>query len=220
MKLLRIDEFTQINEGAGAGYELEFKGVNINPDSVSILPGWVKYDRNDNKAISFEVNIVPGELDYWSANGYYDGIDSDYSGFDLSTKIDGGKFVCVISMECINDYINVGDEYDVLDHDDLRTAVVEFLYNCNTADIDLNYTYGCGWSHQNLDDMTKLGLDIDDFNNHKDYTKVRSSDVVCDIEDVKMNYASVIYAELQIPEIAKDVNAFFANPQRYYDDAE
>lgn len=177
-----------IKSGPGAGYDVTIEGIELDNRNFKILKDEIdeRYEYHD---VTIEVPVKPCVAEYWSAEAYYDAIDSDYEFFDSSedSKIEGGKAVLFFSG------------VDVDEGETLEDAVDRLM----PSELDLTMMYGGGWSHVNLpedgihfdDDNGRYNLDIGEV---YDYETI-SCDLVC-------------------PNICQDINAFFENPEEYYDD--
>ena len=177
-----------IKSGPGAGYDITVKGIELDNRNFKILKDEIdeKYGLRD---VTVEVPVKPCVAEYWSAEAYYDAIDSKHEFFDSSedSKIEGGKAVLFFTD------INV-DEGETIED-----AIDRFM----PSELNLTMTYGGGWIHANLPED---GIHFDD-DNGRYYLDIG------EVYDYK-----TISCDLVCPNICQDINAFFENPEEYYDD--
>lgn len=177
-----------IKSGPGAGYDVTVKGIELDDRNFKILKDEIdeRYGFHD---VTIEVPVKPCVAEYWSAEAYYDAIDSKHDYFDPreDSKIEGGKAVLFFS------------DVDVGEGETLDDAVERIM----PSELDLTMMYGGGWSHANLPED---GIHFDD-DNGRYYLDVG------EVYDYK-----TISCDLVCPNICQDINAFFENPEEYYDD--
>ncbi len=181
--------------GAGAGYNVTIKGIELDNRNWKILSD--DYDeRYDSHTVQVEIPVKPCVAEYWDAEAYYEGIDSNYDLYDgnWDNQIDGGTAILQLEV-----YPPQWIEGDIMTSEELDEAVGELL----PSTLNLTMVYGGGWSHTYLpeegivfdDDNGRINLDEGET---YDYTTVR--------------------CELKCPNIIQNINAFFKNPEAYYDE--
>ena len=178
-----------LNEGAGAGYDVTFEGLNVNTIKVG------KYDLKDNDRIVRFTATLGKSIVEWKAIGYYDGITSDGVYYDdhlveefddLQKTVEGGQLSGYVYLDDVENGKPSWDSGEV-DKDDVYNFIKEWL-----TDFSFTTMYGAGWVHANLQNPM----------------------VFEDIEIVD-NYSSIYVfidtIEIDAPEIAEIINWFFAN---------
>lgn len=128
-----------LNEGAGAGYTVIIDGLN----ATNIQLGEKTMKGND-EIIKFTADIVPGVVEKWSAESYYDYISSDgleYDGQILQEYDDEDKQVNGGSIE---GYIYIDDIYDANEED-----AINYIQD-HLSDFMIEVQYGSGWVHIDL----------------------------------------------------------------------
>ena len=188
---MKIQSKRVIKSGAGAGYDVTVRGIKLDHHNWKILKDDYE-ERYGSHTVQVQIPVKPCVAEYWAAESYYDGIDSEHDIYDdLDSQIDGGT--AILQMEIYPEYTD-----DVLSQEELDEAIGDLL----PSELDLTMAYGAGWSHVNLpeegivfnDDNGRINLDEGET---YDYTTVR--------------------CELKCPNITQDINAFFENPDDYYD---
>ena len=120
-------------EGPGAGYELTFKGLKLDPDSVE-LTGTEKMNGYDT--FTFKAKIQSCDIDEWSAYGYYYGINSEE---DYCDKHVNGGFV--------EGYVYVDDLDEDNQTPEYAKDLISYDIKCTkTFDVE-KYMYGGGYIH-------------------------------------------------------------------------
>lgn len=133
-----------LNEGAGAAYDVTFKGLEY----ANVQINQVSYD-DEYVNGNFKAYIKPGYVE-WSAIGYYCGLSSDgiyvgdslYQDMDDEEKhVDGGWVEGGFSF-----YVrNTGDETE-MDEDEIAEMLLSELNSIDTV----KCTHGAGYSHSDL----------------------------------------------------------------------
>lgn len=155
------------------------------------------YDEQyDLHTVQVKIPVKPCVAEYWSAEGYYDGIDSTHDVYDpeIDSQIDGGTAILQVEV-----YPPQWIKGDIMTSEELNEAVDDLL----PSELDLTMVYGGGWSHSYLpeegvvfdDDNGRIHLDEGET---YDYTTVR--------------------CELKCPNITQNINAFFKDPNAYCDE--
>ena len=183
-----------IKSGAGAGYDVTIEGIELDNRNWKILTD--DYDeRYDSHTVQVEIPVKSCVAEYWAAKSYYDEIDSKHDMYDdLDSQIDGGTAILQLEV-----YPPQWIEGDIMTSEELDEAVGDLL----PSELNLTMIYGGGWSHV---DLPEEGIVFDDDNGRiyldegetYDYTTVR--------------------CELKCPNIIQNINAFFKNPDVYYDE--
>lgn len=133
---------TAMNEGAGAGYSVELKGLKA--DNLKLLSG-----RRDEygMTIRFKADIMPGTVE-WAAQDYYNGVTSDgieWDGTIMQEYTDEDKQV---NGGTIEGHVYAGEFQEGSTADDVRAEIQYYL-----NDFDIKGDFGGGWSHVNLDNQ-------------------------------------------------------------------
>ena len=166
-----------IKSGAGAGYDVTIEGIELDTQNIEIL-------EQDSDSVHVKIPVKPCIADKWTAQSYYDGIDSDWGdGFfgGDDRRIDGG-------------YVNM--TIDIWENETAEDVIK------NVPDyIDVKASYGWGWVHVNLPEE---GMQFD-------YDHIKEPDIGA--------YGEIHLDEVDLicPEICADINAFFENPEGYYE---
>lgn len=166
-----------IKSGAGAGYDVTIEGIELDTQNIEIL-------EQDNDSVHVKIPVKPCIVDKWTAQSYYDGIDSDWGdGFfgDDDRRIDGG-------------YVNM--TIDIWENETAEEVIKNVPHY-----IDVKASYGWGWVHVNLPEE---GMQFD-------YDHIKEPDIGA--------YGEIHLDEVDLicPEICADINAFFENPEGYYE---
>lgn len=178
-----------LNEGAGAGYDVTFEGLN----AKSVRLGKPEMKGRD-KIVKFTATLDKSIVE-WKAIGYYEGVTSKgiyynddlVEDFDEQQKtVEGGKVSGYVYLE---DVENRRPTYmsDPITRNDIKTFITEWL-----TDFSVTSMYGRGWIHQNLTDPL----------------------ILTDIEVQDSYHVSYVYIdtiEINAPEITKVVNWYFEN---------
>lgn len=168
-------------EGVGSAYNLTFKGIKATD---------VKIVGKIANTVYFKAKIEKGHIDYWGAENYYDGVNSEdgvkYDGLqrleydDNDLVVDGGV------VEGSYDIMYFDCESEDKPYNVLKDEIGDALSDFNIE----NYSYGSGHFHKYLnDDITLSDLDTDKF------------------------YISEI--TINAPQIAQDINWFFENVGKF-----
>lgn len=178
--------------GAGAGYNVTVRGIELDNRNWKMLSD--DYDeRYDLHTVQVEIPVKPCVAEYWAAESYYDGIDSEHDMYgDLDSQIDGGT--AILQMEVYPEYTD-----DVLSQEELDEAIGDLL----PSELDLTMVYGGGWSHV---DLPEEGIVFDDDNGRINLDEGETYDY------------TTVRCELKCPNITQNINAFFKNPDAYYDE--
>lgn len=190
-----------IKSGAGAGYDVIIRDIELDDNDYTIISDEIKDESLNEHVTLVEVPVKPCVAEYWSAQSYYDGIDSNHEFFDSTedSKIEGGKATLKLYWYEHEEGRNINDvEYESAD---------EAAQYCIPRSISIKVLVGAGWIHANLpvesvhfeDRYTSNhGYGIDEYNDGYDY-ETMTVDLIC-------------------PNICQNINAFFKNPEQYYDD--
>lgn len=133
---------TAMNEGAGAGYSVELKGLK--GGNLKLLAG-----RRDEHGVTirFKADIMPGTVE-WAAQDYYNGVTSDgieWDGIIMQEYTDEDKQV---NGGTIEGYVYAEEFQEGSTADDVRAEIQYYL-----NDFDIKGDFGGGWSHVNLDNQ-------------------------------------------------------------------
>ena len=131
-----------VNEGAGAGYTVEIKGLKF---GKIIDYKWEDY-------CTVKVEVVPGDYEI-GAESYYDDFfwQEHEFGETPKAKIDGGYAIFNIGL---ND-----------NPDEDNESYREMVRELQNRELDISFDYGWGWSHANLPREEEIETDhvnIDD----------------------------------------------------------
>lgn len=178
-----------LNEGAGAGYDVTFEGLNVK----SVRLGETEV-RGKDKIIKFTATLNKDIVE-WKAIGYYEGVTSEgiyyndmlVDDFDDEQKtVKGGKISGWVYFEDVVDSQPTWESGPITKKD-VKEYIVKWL-----TDFNITSMYGAGWVHSNLTDPIVL-TDID-------------------IEDhYHVSYVHIDTIEIDAPEITKTVNWYFEN---------
>lgn len=178
-----------LNEGAGAGYDVTFEGLNVNTIKVG------NYDLKDNDRIVRFTATLGKSIVEWKAIGYYDGVTSDGVYYDdhlveefddLQKTVEGGQLSGYVYLDDVENGKPSWDSSEV-DKDDVYNFIKEWL-----TDFSFTTMYGAGWSHVNLQNpMVFEDIEIED-----NYSSI---------------YVFIDTIEIDAPEIAETINWYFAN---------
>lgn len=220
MKILTL---TQFNEGAGAGYELEFADIKIDKKSITVLDHI--FDFGDGLCYLATADVMPCELDSWKAIGYEYGIDSNYDN-DMPMHVDGGKIYMYVHREEVCWHLrDEGDEreFDEITDDECKAAIPTYFDECDDS-VTISAMYGAGWAHSNLGTPTVIGMDpkaVMEISGNI-LNKQRSwhfyDNIIGELECANSNgIFRIISAEIDMPDIANEINSYFADPEIYDD---
>ena len=138
-----------VNEGAGAGYTVEIKGLKF---GKIIDYKWEKGKKSWEDYCTVKVEVVPGDYEI-GAEDYYDDFFWQYHEFGETpkAKIDGGYAIFGIGL---ND-----------NPDEDNESYREMVRELQNRELDISFDYGWGWSHANLSNDEPIETDhvnIDD----------------------------------------------------------
>ena len=178
-----------LNEGAGAGYDVTFEGLNVNTIKVG------NYElKGDDRIVRFTA-ILGKSIVEWKAIGYYDGITSDGVYYDdhlveefddLQKTVEGGQLSGYVYLDDVENGKPSWDSSEV-DKDDVYNFIKEWL-----TDFSFTTMYGGGWVHANLQNpMVFEDIEIED--------------------NYSSTYVFIDTIEIDAPEIAETINWYFAN---------
>lgn len=192
-KNMKIQSKRLIKSGPGAGYDITVRGIELDNHNWKILKDDYE-ERYGSHTVQVEIPVKPCVAEYWAAEAYYDGIDSKHDMYDgnWDSQIDGGT--AILQMEVYPEYTD-----DVLSQEELDEAIGNLL----PSELDLTMMYGGGWSHVNLPEE---GIDFDDDNGRINLDEGETYDY------------TTVRCELKCPNITQNINAFFKNPDAYYDE--
>lgn len=192
-KNMKIQSKRLIKSGPGAGYDITVRGIELDNHNWKILKDDYE-ERYGSHTVQVEIPVKPCVAEYWAAEAYYDGIDSKHDMYDgnWDSQIDGGT--AILQMEVYPEYTD-----DVLSQEELDEAIGNLL----PSELDLTMVYGGGWSHVNLPEE---GIAFDDDNGRINLDEGETYDY------------TTIRCELKCPNITQNINAFFKNPDAYYDE--
>lgn len=178
-----------LNEGAGAGYDVTFEGLNVNTIKVG------KYELKDNDRIVRFTATLGKSIVEWKAIGYYDGVTSDgvyYNDHlaeefdDLQKTVEGGTLSGYVYLDDVENRKPSWDSSKV-DKKDVYNFIKSWL-----TDFSFTTMYGAGWIHANLPDpMIFENIEIED--------------------NYSSTYVFIDTIEINAPEIAETINWYFAN---------
>ncbi len=181
--------------GAGAGYDITVRGIELDNQNWKILSD--DYDeRYDSHTVQVEIPVKPCVAEYWAAEAYYEGIDSNHDLYDgnWDNQIDGGTATLQLEV-----YPPQWIKGDIMTSEELNEAVGELL----PSTLNLTMMYGGGWSHVYL---SEEGIVFDDDNGRVYLDEGETYDYI------------TVRCELKCPNIAQNINEFFKNPDAYYDE--
>lgn len=174
-----------LNEGAGAGYDVTFEGLNVNTIKVG------NYElKGDDRIVRFTATLGKSIVE-WKAIGYYDGVTSDGVYYDdhlveefddLQKTVEGGQLSGYVYLDDVASW----DSSEV-DKDDVYNFIKKWL-----TDFSFTTMYGGGWVHVNLQNpMVFEDIEIED-----NYSSI---------------YVFIDTIEIDAPEITETINWYFAN---------
>lgn len=187
-----------IKSGAGAGYTISIEGIELDDRNYKIISDEITDERYNEHTTRVEVPVKPCVVDEWSAESYYDAISSERDFFDSTedSKIEGGKAVLDVFWYQSEEGRNIND----VEFESAEEACDALI----PKDFGIQVLVGAGWAHSYLP-VDKVHFE-DEYHHHP------------------LNYyedgydCAVISADLVCPNICQDINAFFENPEEYYDD--
>lgn len=178
-----------LNEGAGAGYDVTFEGLNVNTIKVG------KYDLKGNDRIVRFTATLGKSIVEWKAIGYYDGVTSDGVYYDdhlveefddLQKTVEGGQLSGYVYLDDVENGKPSWDSSEV-DKDDVYNFIKKWL-----TDFSFTTMYGGGWVHVNLQNpMIFEDIEIED--------------------NYSSTYVFIDTIEIDAPEITETINWYFAN---------
>ena len=184
----------KLREGAGAGYTVEIDGIEPNFSKISL-------NKKDDEVL-FDIPIKKGIADYWKAEDYYEGVDSEGIYYDnelvmeygkSDREIKGGVLHGSLNLQDILDYSRISDAEDISGITD--DEIIEFIEMELGNSIDIETMFGGGWLHVSLDPK---GFMLE---------SSRYSDLVKDSESL----VSIDSADIIAPNMAEDINWYFKN---------
>lgn len=184
-----------IKSGAGAGYDITVRGIELDNHNWKILND--DYDeRYDSHTVQVEIPVKPCVAEYWSAEAYYEGIDSSHDIYDskMDRQIDGGTAILQLEV-----YPPQWIKGDIMTSEELNEAINDLL----PSELNLTMMYGGGWLHVNLPEE---GIIFDDDNGR------------INLDEGEIYDYTTVKCELKCPNITQNINAFFKNPDAYYDE--
>ena len=138
-----------INEGAGAGYTVEIKGLKF---GKIIDYKWEKGKKSWEDYCTVKVEVVPGDYEIGAEDYYNDFFWQEHEfGETPKAKIDGGYAIFSIGL---ND-----------NPDEDNESYREMVRELQNRELDISFDYGWGWSHANLPREEEIETDhvnIDD----------------------------------------------------------
>ena len=187
-----------IKSGAGAGYTVSIKGIELDDLNYKIISDEITDERYNEHTTRVEVPVKPCVVDEWSAESYYDIISSEHDFFNSTedSKIEGGKAVLDVFWYQSEEGRNIND----VEFESAEEACDALI----PKDFGIQVLVGAGWSHSYLP-VDKVHFEDEYHHNPLNYYE--------DGYD-----CAVISADLVCPNICQDINAFFENPEEYYDD--
>ena len=178
-----------LNEGAGAGYDVTFEGLNVNTIKVG------NYELKGNDRIVRFTATLGKSIVEWKAIGYYDGVTSDGVYYDdhlveefddLQKTVEGGQLSGYVYLDDVENGKPSWDSSEV-DKDDVYNFIKEWL-----TDFSFTTMYGGGWVHANLQNpMVFEDIEIED--------------------NYSSTYVFIDTIEIDAPEITETINWYFAN---------
>ena len=178
-----------LNEGAGAGYDVTFDGLNVNTVEVK------KYELKGNDRIVRFTATLSKSIVEWKAIGYYEGVTSDgvyYNDYlaeefdDLQKTVKGGKLSGYVYFDDVENRKPTWDSSKV-NKNDVYNFIKDWL-----TDFSFTTMYGAGWSHKNLQNpMIFENIEIED--------------------NYSSTYVFIDTIEINAPEIAETINWYFDN---------
>ena len=181
-----------IKSGAGAGYDVTVRGIELDNRNWKILSD--DYDEQyDSHIVQVEIPVKPCVAEYWAAEGYYERIDSSHDIYDpkADSQIDDGTAILRLEV-----YPPQWIKGDTMTSEELDEAIVDLL----PSELNLTMIYGGGWSHVNLPEE---GITFDDDNGRIYLDEGETYDYI------------TVRCELKCPNITQNINAFFENPDAY-----
>lgn len=178
-----------LNEGAGAGYDVTFEGLNVK----SVRLGKPEMKGRD-EIIKFTATLDKSVVE-WKAIGYYEGVTSKgiyynddlVDDFDDQQKtVEGGEVSGYVYLEDVRNRRPTWESAPIK-RTDIKAFIIDWL-----TDFSVTSMYGRGWIHQNLTDPI----------------------ILTDIEVQDSYHVSYVYIdtiEIKAPEITKVVNWYFEN---------
>ena len=186
-----------MNEGAGAGYNVTFEGLEAT--DVRLTGTEVRRNLNStDKIVKFTAKLAPSVVE-WKAIGYYDGVTSkgiyynddlveDFD--DLEKTVNGGNISGWVYYEDVNNSAPTWETEQASEED-----VVQFISDYLT-NFSFTTGYGAGWVHTNLSDpMVFENIEIQD--------------------TYKNTYVYIDTIEISAPEITRVINWYFENSYRF-----
>ena len=151
-----------VNEGAGAGYTVEIKGLKF---GKIIDYKYEKGKKSWEDSCKVKVEVVHGDYEI-GAESYYDDFfwQEHEFGDTPEAKIDGGYAIFDISLN--------GNP----DEDD--DALFEMNRELENRELDISFDYGWGWSHANLPREDEI---------ESDHVDIEGRDVYFSIDKLVLN---------------------------------
>lgn len=146
-----------IKSGAGSAYEIKIEGIELDTPRTKIVD--VEPTRYGSYTYTAMIPVKRCVCDYWSAEGYYNGVDSNWDMFssDDDRIIDGG----VIQMVFDTDY----------DDEELAISMIPSV-------VDIRAVYGAGWSHVYLPDWG-MRFDYSELKDDYDGYSISDAEIRC-----------------------------------------
>ena len=150
-----------VNEGAGAGYTVEIKGLKF---GKIIDYKWEKGKKSWEDSCKVKVEVVPGDYEIGAENYYDDFFWQEHEFGDTpEAKIDGGYAIFDIGLN--------GNP----DEDD--ESYMEMVRELENRELDISFMYGAGWLHADLP-REKI---------ESDHVDIEGSDIYFAIEELVLN---------------------------------
>jgi len=128
---------TLLKEGAGAGYDVELKGLTAHNISYQIK----------GDTVLVKAKITPSIVD-WSARDYYDGIDSngndEYGLYydDVDKQVEGGWISVAIDESIVS--------YGCNNYGGMTDENIQYCLRNIFSDFSIKFMYGSGYVHSDL----------------------------------------------------------------------
>ena len=151
-----------VNEGAGAGYTVEIKGLKF---GKIIDYKYEKGKKSWEDSYKVKVEVVPGDYEIGAEDYYNDFFWQEHEFGDTpEAKIDGGYAIFDIALD--------GNP----DEDD--EALFQMNRELENRELDISFDYGWGWSHSNLPREEEI---------ESDHVDIEGSDVYFSIDKLVLN---------------------------------
>ena len=186
-----------LNEGAGAGYDVEISGLNISDIKIG-----KREIKGKDEIIHFSAIIEPSIVE-WSAMGYYDGVTSEGIEYNGDILIDYSDEDREVQGGTVYGYVYAQDveDYDGREHNSDDGAALYYIKE-HLEDFKIKTKYGVGWLHVDLTNPMVF------------------HDIEVSYESRRYECVFIDTIEIIAEQIVDDINWFFENKDEIYAEAE